>query len=107
MAYKIKWSPRAASDFEEICEYISSNSELYAVFFARRINAIVKEFPRFPKAGRIVPEYQDINLREKIFSGYRIIYRIKVDYIEVVAICHGARLLLSDPISEIEPLSDG
>ena len=29
MALKIKWSPRAASNLEEICEYIAKDSESY------------------------------------------------------------------------------
>jgi hypothetical protein len=41
----------------------------------------------------MVPEYQSQILREKIYKGYRIVYRIKSDCIEVVAISHGAKLL--------------
>lgn len=61
MAYQIKWSPRAASYFEEICNYISIDSEHYARLFAKKINLIVKTIPQFPKAGRIVPEYKNEN----------------------------------------------
>jgi len=57
------------------------------------ITGFVKDIPLFPKAGRIVPEYQDENLREKIFQNYRIVYRIKGDFIEIVIISHSARLL--------------
>ncbi len=93
MAHKIRWSPKATSDFEDICNYINKDSEYYAVIFAKKINLIVKFIPQFPKSGRIVPEYNDDNLREKIFENYRIVYRIKEDFIEIVAICHGAKLL--------------
>ncbi|GJQ48813.1 plasmid stabilization system protein [Candidatus Kuenenia stuttgartiensis] len=41
----------------------------------------------------MVPEYGDEDLREKIYENYRIVYRIKGELIEVVAICHGSRLL--------------
>lgn len=93
MAYKIRWSPRAAAHFEDICDYIAKDSEYYAALFARKVNAIIKAIPQLPKAGRIVPEYMDENLREKIYENYRIVYRIKEEFIEIVAICHGARLL--------------
>ena len=93
MAYEIRWSPRAASNFEEICDYIARDSEYYAALFARKVNLMVKAIPRFPKAGRIVPEYGDENLREKIYQNYRIVYRIKGTFVEVVAICHGAKQL--------------
>ena len=93
MAYRIKWSPRAASHFEGICDYIAKDSKYYAVLFAKKVVAIVKSLPQFPKTGRIVPEYNDENLREKIYGNYRIVYRIKEKIIEIVAICHGARQL--------------
>jgi len=93
MAKKIRWSPKAAESFAEICEYIAKDSTHYASLFARRINAIIKTIPRFPTAGRIVPEYGDPNLRERIFHNYRIVYRVKEDVIEIVVISHSARQL--------------
>jgi toxin ParE1/3/4 len=91
MALKIKWSPRAASNLEEICNYIAKDSEYYAILFAKKITNIVKAISQFPKSGRIVPEYNDENLRERIYGNYRIVYRLKGDIVEIVAICHGAR----------------
>jgi len=96
MAKKVRWSPKAANSFEEICNYISRDSEYYASIFAKKINAIIKDIPLFPKAGRIVPEYQDENLRERIFQNYRIVYRLKNDIIEIVMISHCARQLEVD-----------
>ena len=93
MAQKIRWSPRAASNFEEICNYIAKDSEVYAIIFAKKVYGIIKSIPQFPKAGRIVPEYGDENIREKIYENYRIVYRIKGDFIEIVTICHGAKQL--------------
>ena len=93
MALKIKWSPRAASNLEDICDYIAKDSEYYAILFAKKVTAIIKAIPQFPKSGRIVPEYNDENLREKIYENYRIVYRLKGGLIEIVAICHGAKPL--------------
>lgn len=93
MALKIIWSPQAASNLEEICDYISKDSEYYAVLFAKRVIKIIKTIPGSPRLGRIVPEYNDENLRERIYGNYRIIYRIKQEVIEIAAICHGSRLL--------------
>ena len=93
MALKIKWSPRAASNLEEICDYIAKDSQYYAILFAKKIISIVKAIPQFPQSGRIVPEYGDDNLREKIYENYRIVYRLKGELIEIVAICHGTKPL--------------
>jgi plasmid stabilization system protein ParE len=93
MAFKIIWSPQAAWNLEEICEYISKDSRYYAGIFAKQVIKIIKSIPNFPRSGRVVPEYDDENLREKIYGDYRIIYRIKQGAIEIAAICHGSRLL--------------
>jgi len=66
MALEIKWSPRAASNLEEICDYIAKDSQYYAILFAKKVTNIVKAIPQFPKSGRIVPEYGDENLRENL-----------------------------------------
>jgi len=95
MALKIKWSPRAVSNLEEICSYIAKDSEYYAILFAKKVIKIVKAIPQFPKSGRIVPEYGYENIREKIYGNYRIIYRLKDELIEIVAISHGAKSLNS------------
>jgi toxin ParE1/3/4 len=46
-----------------------------------------------PLSGRMVPEYQAQDIRELIEKPYRIIYRIKQDQIDVLAVIHSARLL--------------
>jgi len=40
-----------------------------------------------------VQEYDAEDIRELIEKPYRIIYRIKQDQIDVVAVIHGARIL--------------
>ena len=93
MAYRIVWAPRASDQFEEICDYIGADSPMYAHIFAKKVVALVKSISTFVRSGRMVPEYGDENLREKIYGNYRVVYRIKTDYIEIAAICHGSQLL--------------
>jgi plasmid stabilization system protein ParE len=90
---RIRWSPGAIADLEDICDFISKNSEHYAAFFAKRIVAVVESIPDFPMAGRALSEYQDKNIRERIFRNYRIVYRLKDEYIEIAAICNSAKPL--------------
>lgn len=93
MDRKIIWSPRAAENLEDIYHYIAKDSRYYASLVVKRILDLVKTIPDQPLSGRIVPEYGDDSIREKFYSHYRIIYRIKDDVIEIAAIYHGARLL--------------
>lgn len=90
---KLIWSPRAASDLEDICNFIASDSLHNAKAFAQRVVALIESIPDFPKAGRIVPEYQLEDIRERLYQDYRVVYRIKKDAVEIVTIIHGARLL--------------
>lgn len=90
MARRIIWSPLAIERLEEICNFIGKDSEYYARRFAKNINKMVKSLPEFPEAGRMVPEYQNPQLRERIFHQYRIVYRIKENTIEIAVITHGA-----------------
>ena len=69
MVKKIRWSPKAADSFEDICNFIGKDSEFYACMFAKKIIEIITDIPLFPESGRIVPEYQDSKLREKIFHN--------------------------------------
>lgn len=96
MAYQIRWSPRAVTNFEDICSYIEKDSAYYAALFAKRVSAIIKAIPDFPEAGRIVPEYEDKKLREKIYENYRIVYRVTEEAIEIITICHDNRPLQMD-----------
>ena len=49
-----------------------------------------------PYSGRKVPEYEAEDIRELIEKPYRIIYLIKPDQIDVVAVIHGAQLIPDD-----------
>ncbi len=100
MALSIKWAPKAARQLEAIVEYIVEDSPRYAAIFAKRVMQTIRTVPTNPRIGRMVPEYGNPDLREKIVQGYRIVYRLTPHAIEIVAICHGSRLIhnaIDDP----------
>ncbi|MGA1826246.1 MAG: type II toxin-antitoxin system RelE/ParE family toxin, partial [bacterium] len=49
----------------------------------------------YPLSGRRVPEYNIDQIREVIEGSYRIIYYIKPNQIDVLAVIHGAMNILS------------
>ncbi|MEZ4821367.1 MAG: type II toxin-antitoxin system RelE/ParE family toxin [Ignavibacteria bacterium] len=69
---KIIWSLKSIENLEDILNYISKNSPLYAPVCPRIISS-VDRFIDFPLSGRVVPEYNDENIREIIFHNYRIV----------------------------------
>lgn len=91
---KIRWTVGARRDLHEIINYIADDSPAYAINFAERIILAVDRLETFPKLGRIVPEYQDTNVRELIVGNYRVVYRIQGNRIGIAAIAHASRDLL-------------
>lgn len=90
---RIIWSPDAVDDLEAICDYIAKDSDYYASVFAKGVIRAIERLITFPESGRIVPEYDQKDIHEIIFQNYWIVYRVKSDAIEIVAIIHGARLM--------------
>ena len=90
---RLIWSPQAASDLQSICEFVARDSQEYARVLAQRIVSVAESIPRFPKAGRVVPELDVPELRERIVGAYRVIYRLRPGTVEIVTILHGARRL--------------
>jgi plasmid stabilization system protein ParE len=94
---QVSWAPAALADLEAIAQFIARDSQQYADAFVQRVVAIVEDLPRFPRAGRIVPEYGQETLREVLVGNYRIVYRVLHARIEVAAVVHGARQMPNAP----------
>ncbi|MBE9103641.1 type II toxin-antitoxin system RelE/ParE family toxin [Nostoc cf. edaphicum LEGE 07299] len=93
MAYQVVWSSKALEDVEAIATYISRDSTAYAAAVVQRIIDVTRHLSNFPFSGRIVPEFDDDNIREKFVYSYRVIYRIQGDTLTIAAVIHGKRLL--------------
>ena len=76
-----------------IYEYISLNFPTYARRMVDKITRRSEQIATHPFSGRIVAEYEADDIRELIEKPYRIIYRIKPDQIDILAVMHGAQLL--------------
>lgn len=95
---KIIWSPLAIARAEEIAGYISLDNPSAAQKWVDSIFLKVKSFQSSPQMGRIVPEIERKEIRELLFSNYRIIYRIEITIIYILTIRHGKQIL---PVGEI------
>ena len=93
MKKRLVWTDSSLVDLQLIYDYISNGAETYAPVFISELIGKVESIPDFPEIGRKVPEKENKNIREIIFSSYRIIYTISSDRIEVVSIVHQRRLL--------------
>jgi toxin ParE1/3/4 len=90
---KAYWTDNSIGHLLGIYEYIARNSPVYAKRVVDRITRRSEQIAEFPLSGRKVPEYKSEDIREIIEKPYRIIYRIKSDQIDILAVIHGAKLL--------------
>ena len=85
----LRWTDHAVNQLAALAEYISLDSPLYAEQTVERIVARLEQVRIHPRSGRVVPEFPQDDLRELVEPPYRIIYRIRTDAVEVLAIVHG------------------
>jgi plasmid stabilization system protein ParE len=91
---RIRWSQQAADDLEAIHDFIARDSAHYARLLCADIVAAVDQLADYPQLGHPGPELQVPEFREVLVGNYRVVYRLEfVDVVEVVTVCHGARLL--------------
>jgi toxin ParE1/3/4 len=95
---KLIWSPKSLIELRDIFEYIAVDSKEYALIFVRKLIEAATSIRDFPLLGRVVPEFKNEKVREKIYKNYRIIYRFMDDTIEIVTIFHNARQLTEKDI---------
>ncbi len=88
---KVFWTQTAEGHLEGIYAYIAQDSEKYALLTVDRLTSRSRQIGAFPLSGRRVPEYDTDEIREIIEGQHRVIYRIKSDQIDVLAVIHGAR----------------
>ncbi len=91
---KVHWTDTAQGHLDAIYRYIAQDSPEYAKRMFDRLTRRSKQIAEFALSGRIVPEYEMDQIREVIEGPYRIIYYIKPDQIDVLAVIHGAQNIL-------------
>lgn len=61
--------------------------------FVRNLRKAAGRLRRFPLSGWMVEEWQDPSIREITYGNNRIIHRVRDKVVQIMIICHGARLL--------------
>lgn len=92
------WSQQAVADLRSIHDFITRDSRYYAKKVVHDIREKIEELNDLPKLGRIVPEFNEEDVRELFLYSYRIIYEIKDGAIFVLAVVHQRRNLKDDNI---------
>ena len=93
---KVHWTNNAIAHLVYIYEFVSRDSSIYAKRMVDRITKRSEQIASFPMSGRKVLEYEADDIRELIEKPYRIIYRIKSEQVDVLAVVHCMQLLPKD-----------
>lgn len=88
---KAEWTDAALEQLWAIHEYLAKSSPEYAQRVVDRLTRRTQQIKNFPLSGRVVPEFEAQQVREVIEGPYRIIYYIRPDRIDILAVIHGAQ----------------
>jgi toxin ParE1/3/4 len=95
---EIKWTQQSIEDINNIADYIAKDSVKFANLQVERIFERVEILKSTPLSGRIVPEINNLKIRELILGNYRIIYKVlNKRRIDILTVHHSARLLSNSP----------
>jgi len=95
MAAAVVWSQEALDDLDAIADYISRDSLYHAQRVVEAALELGDSLVDQPLAGRVVPELNNPNVRERFLYSYRLIYEISDERMDILAVIHGRRLLES------------
>ncbi len=102
---KLHWSEVAEADLDDIYDYIARDVPYYAEMFVDRLIEATDKLEAHPRLGRKVPEADDRDdVRELIVQGYRIIYLLQTDQLQILTVIHGSRDLAGQ---EKKPWEEG
>lgn len=93
MAHPVVWSPTALEDVEAIATYKSRDSLSYGAAVVKRLLDSARSLRNFPHAGRIVPEFAYVSIRELLVYSYRLIDRVQSEKVIIAAVVNGKRAL--------------
>ena len=95
---RIIWSPLAVERISEIADYIAQDNYNASIKWVDNIFKNIEQLNEFPESGRVVPEINREDIRELIYSNYRIIYRIEKHVVSILTIRYMKQILPSDEI---------
>ncbi|HEV8308641.1 MAG TPA: type II toxin-antitoxin system RelE/ParE family toxin [Methylomirabilota bacterium] len=88
---EVRFTPSGRAQFLAAVAYIRSADPGAARGFRRQAERLLRRLERFPRSGRIIPEFPDLPYREVIVRPYRFFYRAEGKTVWIVAVWHGAQ----------------
>ena len=99
---RVRFTPSARTQFLAAIAYIYRDNPAAAGAFRHQAQKALSRLQRFPRSGRVLPEFPGLPFREVIVTPYRFFYRLKGKTVWIVAVWHGAQL--PDEPHEVESI---
>lgn len=104
MAVGIRLAASALADLEEIrAWYAERDAPEAGERMVREVVERIAALADHPDLGRVVPEFEQVLLRELIHSPFRIVYRRDPDCVRVVRVWRGERRLVRSRVFPLGP----
>jgi addiction module RelE/StbE family toxin len=88
---RLRWTERARADLLAIIAHISEQRPAAARKMAAHIHASMIATLDHPLIGRVVPELDVADIRERLVPPYRVIYQLRGDPLLVLAVVPSRR----------------
>jgi len=90
----VTFAASAVKDLEAIRTwYADQQAPAVGERVLKEVISQVERLVDFPESGRIVPEFGIVNLREVIYSPFRIVYRLDKSRVRIIRVWRSERLL--------------
>lgn len=81
----------AEADLESIGDWIAADNPTRALTFVQELRRRCETLAHSPRGHALVPHFEHLGIRRRVYRDYLIFYRIIRDTIEVLHVLHGAR----------------
>ena len=97
---RIVWAPIALDRAEKAARYIAGDRPAAAVKWIDGLFEAVATLKVFPHKGRMVPEVGRPEIREVLYSRYRVVYRLEEKRLFILTVRHQRRQLSESILRE-------
>ncbi|MCL4240374.1 MAG: type II toxin-antitoxin system RelE/ParE family toxin [Dehalococcoidia bacterium] len=88
---EVNWTEPAEAHLASIHRFHSQTSVRYADTLVERLTARTVQLSQYPHSGSVVPQAENIELRMLVEGGYRILYVVGKDHVDILGVLHGSR----------------
>ena len=96
---KLAWTKRAQDDLISIGKFIAEDNLINAKKWIKRLRERAANITDSPMSGRVVPEFENNDIREVFLGNYRIVYLVKNETVLIITVFEGHKLLHKDHLS--------